>query len=103
VDGSFNGTDASINAGCRTVNAQVPLYGSNRMLQTAQSALLYEVNTGTMMYAYNPDDQLYPSSFVKVMTVLIALENGNPEDILTVTETALEGFSQKESVHIKLF
>ena len=94
VTDTFTGTDASVQAGCRTVEAQVPLHGSSRMLQTAQSALLYEVNTGTMMYSYNPDAQLYPSSFVKVMTVLIAMEQGDPEEMVTVSETALEGFSK---------
>ena len=101
VTDTFTGTDASVNAGCRTVEAQVPLHGSNRILQTAESALLYEVNTGTMMYSYNPDLQLYPSSFVKVMTVLIAMENGDPNEVVTVTETALAGFS-KNYVNIKL-
>lgn len=101
VTDTFTGTDASVQAGCRTVEAQVPLHGSSRMLQTAQSALLYEVNTGTMMYSYNPDAQLYPSSFVKVMTVLIAMEQGDPEEMVTVSETALEGFS-KNYVNIKL-
>lgn len=101
VTDTFTGTDASVQAGCRTVEAKVPLHGSNRILQTAQSALLYEVNTGTMMYSYNPDTQLYPSSFVKVMTVLIAMEQGDPEEMVTVSETALEGFS-KSNVNIKL-
>jgi len=101
VTDTFTGTDASIQAGCRTTEAKVPLHGSSRILQTAQSALLYEVNTGTMMYSYNPDTQLYPSSFVKVMTVLIAAEQGDPEELVTVSETALEGFS-KSNVNIKL-
>ena len=54
-----------------------------------KAALLYEINSGTMVYAYNIDTQLYPASLTKVMTCLVALENGNLDDIVTVSEEAV--------------
>ena len=54
------------------------------------AALLYEMNSGTMVYANNIDAQVYPASLTKVMTCLVALEKGNLEDTVTVSDTALE-------------
>ena len=41
------------------------------------------------MYAWEPDMQLPPSSFVKILTAIIAIENGNMDSAVTVTESAL--------------
>ena len=42
VTDTFTGTDASVQAGCRTVEAKVPLHGSNRILQHNFSVCTYE-------------------------------------------------------------
>lgn len=60
--------------GCRTINGRVPLGGSDRMLDTAQAAFVYELNTETVIYGYNPDLRLYPGSLLKILTALIAIE-----------------------------
>lgn len=70
--------------GCRTFDAQVPLGGDSRMLDTAVSAFVYERNTGTLIYAYNPDMKMQPGTFTKLVAAIVALENGNLEDVLTV-------------------
>lgn len=77
---------ATVLSGCRTIEAQSPLGGSSRMLDTATAALVYEMNTGTLIYAYNPDISVSPGGLTKLMTVLIALERGNLEDQITVRE-----------------
>lgn len=87
---TFDGTDASITHGCRTLEAQYPLHGSAPLLQYAGSALLYEVNSGTMLYFYNPDEPMYPSSLVKIMTAMLAIESGKLDEMVTVTRTALD-------------
>lgn len=58
---------------------------------TAAAALLYEMNSGTMVYGYNIDVRVYPASLTKIMTCLVAIEQGNLEDTVTVTEEALSG------------
>lgn len=70
--------------GCRTFNAQVPLGGDARMLDTAVSAFVYERNTGTLVYAYNPDMKMQPGTFTKLVAAIVALENGNLDDKVTV-------------------
>ncbi len=77
---------ASIVNGCRTINGMNPLGGSERRLDTAQSAFLYEVNTGTVVYSYNPDLKVHPGSLAKIVLALVVLENCNLSDIVTVTE-----------------
>lgn len=75
----------SITSGCRTIEAQMPLGGSEKMLQTAQSVFVFETTTQTAVYAYCPDIRLAPGSLSKIMTALIALEEGNLDDVITVS------------------
>jgi len=55
------------------------------------AALLLEMNTGTVLYSKNADEQMYPASLTKIMTCMLALEHGNLDDIITVSASALEG------------
>ena len=57
----------------------------------AKAALLLELNSNTIIYQQNMNERLYPASLTKVMTCLLALEHGNLDDVLTVSETALSG------------
>ena len=41
----------------------------------AEAAYLLEANTGTVLYAKNMDEKLYPASTTKILTCLIAVEN----------------------------
>lgn len=74
---------ASVSNGCRTINGMNPMAGAERILDTAQAAFVYEVNTQTVIYGYNPDAKLYPGSLAKILTALVALENGSMEDPVT--------------------
>ena len=44
------------------------------------AAIVMEAGTGSILYGKNIDDQEYPASITKVLTALVALENGNMED-----------------------
>lgn len=79
--------DVSINMGCNTINAQVSLASVMDYTAKCKAALLYEVDTGTMVYAYNVDEKLYPASLTKVMTCLVALELCQDlHEVITVSE-----------------
>lgn len=60
--------------GCRTIEAGVAIGTSERILETAQAAVLFEANTNTMIYSYNPDVKLAPGSLAKVVTALVVIE-----------------------------
>lgn len=82
-------TDLSVTSGCNTVNAAMPLSGEGKLVDTARAVILYELNSDTMLYAYNPDARIYPTSMVKMMTALVAIENAPLTDEVTVTRSAL--------------
>ena len=82
--------DVSVTAGSHSVDAAKPLSTEEKLLDTSKAVILYELNSNTMVYAYNPDTTIYPSSMVKLMTALVALERGNLSDIVTVTRSALD-------------
>ena len=54
----------------------------------AKAALLIDLNTGRTIYEQDADEQVYPASLTKIMTCLLALENGNLSDTVTITENA---------------
>ena len=57
----------------------------------AKAAILYELNTDTILLEQDADMRLFPASTTKMMTALVALEYGNPEDVVTVTSEAVDG------------
>lgn len=91
TQGSFVETtdDISITNGSHSFEGKVPVFGSSKYLQTASAAFLYEVNSNTVLYAWNPDTPMYPASLVKIMTALIALEECDPEQTITVSASAM--------------
>lgn len=90
VYAAFPDEDQSITNGCRTVDGLIPLLGSSKRLETAAAAMLYEINSDTVVYAYNADASMYPASLVKVMTTLIAIEKGDLSETVTVTQSAMD-------------
>lgn len=75
---------ATVLSGCRTFNARVPLSASENLLDTAVAALAYERNTGTLVYAHNPDQEVQPGTLTKLVAAIVAIEKGNLEDKVTV-------------------
>lgn len=63
----------------------------------AQAILLYEMNSGTMVYAKNIDEKRYPASLTKVMTCLLALEHGTLTDVITVSDEVVENLDPNGS------
>lgn len=51
----------------------------------ATSAGLFDVSRNEVLYAKNIHERLHPASLTKIMTALVALKYGNPEDRITVT------------------
>src|SRR5690606_1705004 len=50
--------------------------------------ILYDATAGVVLAEYNADTQRAPASITKIMTVLVALEHGNPEDLVTISNRA---------------
>lgn len=54
----------------------------------AQSAVLIDGDSGRVLYAKAADQFRPMASTTKIMTCILALENGNPEDVVTATAYA---------------
>ena len=81
--------DTTVTAGSHSIDAVVPYLGTAQITDNVKAAILYETTSDTLMYTYNADVQTFPSSMVKIMTALLAVEKGNLEQVVTVTESAL--------------
>ena len=79
-------------------NEEVVVSADPNFSVDAKAALLLDLNTGRTVYEQDADVRVYPASLTKIMTCLIALENGNLSDIITVDESALSGLDQDSSV-----
>lgn len=59
----------------------------------AEGAILVEANTGTLLYAKNIDEKLYPASITKLMCCLVAVENCGLDEMITVNQSAIDANS----------
>lgn len=82
-------SDFAVTNGCHSVDAAMTLSSDEKLTDTAKAAVLYELNSGTMLYSYHSDEKVFPTSMVKMMTTLVALENGDLDDKVTVTRSVL--------------
>ena len=55
---------------------------------TARSAVVMEAKTGRVLYSRNMKAMRFPASTTKAMTLILALEKGNLDDIVTVSGNA---------------
>ena len=58
---------------------------------SSEAAVVMEDSTNTILYSKNADEVLYPGSTVKIMTCLLALENCQLTDEVTMTATGVSG------------
>jgi D-alanyl-D-alanine carboxypeptidase len=77
----------------------------------AQAAALIDVGTGRILYSHHGNERLLIASLTKIMTAIVAIENGNLQDIVKVSRSAVgkEGSSiylkegQEMSLHHLLY
>lgn len=67
----------------------------------SQAAVLMDANTGQVLFEKNMNQQLYPASITKIMTILLGLEYGNLNDIITMSHQAVYSL-ERGSAHIAL-
>lgn len=67
---------------------EAPLENSTDLKLYAQSAVLMDAGSGRILYEKNGHDKKPMASTTKIMTCILALENGNPEDYVEVSAYA---------------
>lgn len=68
---------------------------------SAEAGILMDAKTGQILYEKNMDEPLFPASITKILTILVALENGNTEDVITMSNNAVFSIP-RDSAHIAL-
>lgn len=81
--------DDSIANGSFSLDASSPVLGIDQKVPNMQAAIVYERSGQTLMYAWNPDAPVYPSSLVKIMTAMLVIQNSAMDQVVTVSQDAL--------------
>ena len=61
-------------------------------------AIVYDINSSSILLENNADEKYYPGSTVKIMTVLVALDYLEFSDTITVTQEALDNVQPDSSL-----
>lgn len=63
----------------------------------AAAAIVIDRKTGDILYEKNKSEKLYPASTTKIMTAILALENGTLSDFVTATQEAILPITNQHS------
>ena len=66
----------------------------------AEAAILMDANTGSILYAKNIHEQLYPASITKLLTTYIALQECEPDEMVTFSEKAVYSINWWEDANM---
>lgn len=65
----------------------------------AESAILIDAKTGSILFEKNAQKKQYPASITKLMTALLVIENLSPNDMISFSKDAIYGI-ERGSSHI---
>jgi len=66
----------------------------------AQAAILMDANTGSILYAKNIHEQLYPASITKLLTTYIAVKECELDEMVTFSEEAVHSINWWEDANM---
>ncbi|MBR1853961.1 MAG: D-alanyl-D-alanine carboxypeptidase [Lachnospiraceae bacterium] len=67
----------------------------------AEAAALFDLNGKEVIYSKNAHERLYPASLTKIMTALVALQNGSLDQTLTATDAVKITESGAQLINLK--
>lgn len=62
-----------------------------------ETSIVMDVDSGAVLYGFNENEQHFPASITKVMTALVAIENGNLDDMVTFSREAVYNIDRVSS------
>ncbi len=71
------------------VNADENQYWPDNISVVSPCVMVMEVNTGTVLYEKNADEQHCPASITKILTTLLVLENCELDEVVTFSHDAV--------------
>lgn len=55
-------------------------------ISQAEAAVLFDLNKRETLFSKNAHEKMHPASLTKILTALVALKNGTPDQMLTATD-----------------
>ncbi len=80
------------------INATQEYWPEGPKIETP-NAIVMEMNTGAVLYEKNSDQPRYPASITKIMTVMLALEHCEMDEVVTFSRDAIDE-TPRDSSHI---
>lgn len=71
--------------------SNISIVSSQQPSLAAGSYILIDSESGAVLCEKNSTITHYPASMTKIMTAILAIEMGNPEQIMTATQSAIDG------------
>ncbi len=84
IFGQFNFASAS------SMPSSAKIEDENSLHIGAEAAILIDYDTGRILYQKNIHEKLFPASTTKMMTAILALENGNLNDYVTIDQEIVD-------------
>ena len=88
VTGFLLGVIIALQLGAPAVKAAD--YWPEGLNTNSPSAIVMEMSTGTILYEKNSTEKLYPASITKIMTVMIALEHSDLNEMVTFSDASID-------------
>lgn len=66
----------------------VPSYAAGGPEISGEAAVLLDSKNGQVLFEKNPHQRIYPASTTKILTAILALENGKLDDMVTIPKEA---------------
>ncbi len=103
----LNSSNSGLNQGVtmtRLNNPRTAPAGDLLPQVSATAAIVMDADTGEIIYQRNADNKMFPASTTKLMTLIMALEHGGLNEIVTVSQNAfgVEGSSLYLEVNDKM-
>lgn len=84
----------------RPVSVSAEDYWPSEPYIDSPSAMVIEINTGTVLYEKNSHDRNYPASITKIMTTMLAIENCSMDETVVFSYDAVYGGNEGDTSHI---
>lgn len=87
--------------GILTSGMVMPVSAQADLVLASETAVMLDAQTGQVLYEKDSHKKMYPASITKIMTGLLAMTHLKPQDVLTVSECAVNAVPRTSS-HIGL-
>ncbi|MCD8150351.1 MAG: D-alanyl-D-alanine carboxypeptidase [Clostridiales bacterium] len=98
IGNTVSGSDLSLFASDLCVGGTENTVSDEVSSEYAESAAVFQVESGEITYSQNIYEKNYPASTTKILTAYLALTYGDLDQILTVSDTAIDELDPSSSV-----